>query len=67
MPICYLFRGLIENFFLNFIDRQIKELKGRENVYVLKFENIWKNKDKLKKFLEIENVSLLKNFFEKSN
>ena len=68
-PFCYLFRGLLEKFFFKFcIDRQIKEFKGRENVYVLKFENIWKNKDKLKKFLEIENDEFIKKFpLKKSN
>ncbi len=62
-PLCYLFRGVLEKFFFRFcIDKQIKQFKGRKNVYVLKFEHIWENKEELKNFLEIKNDDFVKNF-----
>ena len=62
-PLCYLFRGAVEKFFFKIcIDKQIKEFKEKKNVYALKFENLWENKEELKKFLEIENNDFIKNF-----
>ena len=62
-PLCYLLRGAVEKFFFKIcIDKQITEFKEKKNVYALEFENIWENKEELKKFLEIENNDFIKNF-----
>lgn len=67
-PLCYLLRGSIEKFFFKLcISKQIKEFRSKKNVYVLKFENMWENKEELKKFLEIENNNFIKNFPLKKN
>ena len=67
-PLCYLLRGSIERFFFKFcINKQIKQFRSKKNVYVLKFENIWENKEELKKFLEIKNNDFIKNFPSKKN
>ena len=67
-PLCYLLRGSIERFFFKFcINKQIKEFRSKKNVYALKFENIWENKEELKRFLEIDNNDFVKNFPLKKN
>ena len=40
---------------------------NKKNVYALKFENIWENKEELKRFLEIDNNDFVKNFPLKKN
>ena len=66
-PLCYLLRGVVEKFFFKIcIDKQIKEFREKNNVYTLKFENIWENLEELKRFLEIENDDFIKNFPQKN-
>lgn len=62
-PLCYLLRGKLEFFFFKLcIDRQINSFKGKQNVYLLKFDQIWEKKEELKNFLEIKNDNFVKNF-----
>ena len=62
-PLCYLFWGNLEKFFFKLcVNRQIKNFKNKQNVYVLYFDNIWNKKNELKKYLEIKDDKFIKNF-----
>ena len=68
-PLCLLFRGTLERFFFDrCITKQINNFKNKENVLILKFENIWKKKNEIKFFLGIDSDDFIKKFpLEKTN
>ena len=67
-PLCFFLSGKIEKFFFKkCIKRQINNFKGKNSVLALKFDNIWKEKYKIKNFLKIDSHKFIKNFPAKNN
>jgi|TARA_B110000037_G_C16914828_1_gene421820 hypothetical protein len=62
-PLCFFFTGKLEKFFFKrCIKRQINNFKDNSEVFCLEFDNIWKEKNKIKNFLKIDSPNFIKNF-----
>ena len=62
-PLCYLLKGKLEKYFFErCIKKQIVNFKNKHNVMTLEFDDIWKKKEEIKNFLEIDSNNFIKNF-----